>query len=286
MSTTPHTFIGAEALAARLDDPRLRLFDCRSDLLDANAGREAYERGHLPQARHADLARELSAPVTVSTGRHPLPDPARFETTLRDWGVNGDSIVVAYDDRNGAYAARLWWMLRWLGHDDVCVLDGGYARWTQLGLPTATDRTPALPRGDFVAHPRGAMVATAADVALAGRDRTIRVLDARGAERFRGDVEPIDAVAGHVPGAVNHPYTASLGPDGRALPPRELRSTFSAPLGDVGPDRTIAMCGSGVTACHLLLALEHAGLAGGRLYAGSWSEWIRDPSRPVAKGPD
>jgi len=284
--TTPRTYIEAETLAAQLGDERLRLFDCRSDLTDPEAGRAAYARGHLPGARYADLNRDLSAPVTAATGRHPLPDPARFEATLRQWGVNGDSIVVAYDDRNGAYAARLWWMLRWLGHDEVRVLDGGYARWTHLGLPTVTDAAPQLPQGDFAARPRDSMVVTAADVALAGRDASARVLDARGAERFRGEVEPIDAVAGHVPGAVNHPYTTSLASDGRTLPPPQLRSSFAASLGEVPAPRTIAMCGSGVTACHILLALEHAGLEGGRLYAGSWSEWIRDPSRPVAKGPD
>jgi thiosulfate/3-mercaptopyruvate sulfurtransferase len=283
---TPHTFVDAETLAVLLGDGRLRLFACRFDLADPEAGRAAYARGHLPLARYSDLNRDLSAPVTASTGRHPLPAPERFEATLRDWGVGRESIVVAYDDRAGAYAARLWWMLRWLGHDDVRVLDGGYARWTRLGLPVVTEPPPRFARGDFVARPRPAMLVSAREVLAAAAGGKARVLDARGAERFRGDVEPIDTVAGHVPGALNHPYTSNLAADGRVLAPERLRAAFATTLSDAAGGRAIAMCGSGVTACHLLLALEHAGLAGARLYPGSWSEWIRDPARPVAKGSD
>jgi thiosulfate/3-mercaptopyruvate sulfurtransferase len=282
MST--HTLIQAEALAERLGDSRLRIFDCRFDLARPDSGRERYLDQHLPGAMYADLNRDLAAPATARSGRHPLPPPATFEARLRAWGVNTGSLVVAYDDGNGAYAARLWWMLRWLGHDEVVVLDGGMRRWLALGLPL-DEEVPVPPRaGDFVARLRPECAVDAATVLEAARDATARVLDVRAPERYRGEVEPIDAVAGHVPGARNHPFTASLDAQGRFLPPDELRRQLTASLDGVPADRTIAMCGSGVTACHLLLALEHAGLVGARLYPGSWSEWSSDPSRPVRTG--
>jgi thiosulfate/3-mercaptopyruvate sulfurtransferase len=261
----------------------LRIFDCRFDLARPDSGRERYLDEHLPGAVYADLNRDLAAPATATSGRHPLPSPATFEARLRAWGVNAGSLVVAYDDGNGAYAARLWWMLRWLGHDAVQVLDGGMRRWLALGLPL-DDAVPTPASGDFVARLRPACTADAATVLITAGDATARVLDVRAPERYRGEVEPIDAVAGHVPGARNHPFTASLDAQGRFLPPDELRRQLSASLDGVPADRTIAMCGSGVTACHLLLALEHAGLGGARLYPGSWSEWSSDPARPVRTG--
>jgi thiosulfate/3-mercaptopyruvate sulfurtransferase len=277
------TLIQAEDLARRLHEPALRVFDCRFDLARPEAGRESYATGHVPGAAYADLNRDLSAPQTAASGRHPLPTPAEFELRLRSFGVNRDSLVVAYDDGNAMYASRLWWMLRWLGHDEVFVLDGGLRRWVRLGLPTdivAPERAP----GDFVARPRPGFAVDAARVLADSGNREARLLDARAPERYRGEVEPIDAVAGHVPGARNHPFASSLGPDDRFLPPEALREAFVEQLRGVAPERTIAMCGSGVTACHLLLAMEHAGLAGAKLYPGSWSEWSRDPSRPVARG--
>ncbi|MDQ1241274.1 MAG: Sulfurtransferase [Pseudomonadota bacterium] len=277
------TLIQAEALAERLGDPRLRIFDCRFDLARPDSGRERYLDEHLPGAVYADLNRDLAAPATATSGRHPLPSPATFEARLQAWGVNAGSLVVAYDDGNGAYAARLWWMLRWLGHDAVQVLDGGMRRWLALGLPL-DDAVPTPASGDFVARLRPECTADAATVLITAGDATARVLDVRAPERYRGEVEPIDAVAGHVPGARNHPFTASLDAQGRFLPPDELRRQLSASLDGVPADRTIAMCGSGVTACHLLLALEHAGLGGARLYPGSWSEWSSDPARPVRTG--
>jgi thiosulfate/3-mercaptopyruvate sulfurtransferase len=277
------TLIGAEALADRLEDPRLRLFDCRFDLARPDEGRLRYEDAHLPGAIYVDLNRDLSAPVTAISGRHPLPSPAIFESRLRAWGVNTDSLVVACDDGNGMYAARLWWMLRWLGHDDVAVLDGGLRRWLQLGLPV-TDERPQPVAGNFVARPRTSLAVDAAAVLDASSDPAARVIDVRAPERYRGEVEPIDAVAGHVPGARNHPFVESLDGDGRFLRPDSLREALVRSLDGVSPERVIAMCGSGVTACHLLLALEHAGLRGGRLYPGSWSEWSSDPSRPVRTG--
>jgi thiosulfate/3-mercaptopyruvate sulfurtransferase len=277
------TLIDAEALADRLGDPRLRLFDCRFDLARPDDGRRRYLDEHLPGAMYADLNRDLAAPVTATSGRHPLPSPAAFETRLRSWGVSADSLVVAYDDGNGMYAARLWWMLRWLGHDEVAVLDGGLRRWLKLGLPV-TDEVPQPVAGDFVAHPRTSMAVDAAAVLDASADPRTRILDARAPERYRGEVEPIDAVAGHVPGARNHPYVQSLDGEVCFLRPEALREALARSLDGAPPARTIAMCGSGVTACHLLLALEHAGLPGALLYPGSWSEWSSDPSRPVRTG--
>ena len=280
---TTRTLIEAEALASLLGDARLRVFDCRFDLARPAYGRAAYGEEHLPGAVFADLNTDLSAPATATSGRHPLPAPEVFAARLRAWGVNADSRVVAYDDNSGAYAARLWWMLRWLGHDDVAVLDGGMRRWLQLGLPLTED-VPAPTPGNFIAQPRPGMVVSAPAVLTAASDPSARVLDARAPERYRGEVEPIDKVAGHIPGARNHPFGMSLDSQGRFLPPQALRDAFAASLDGVAPESTIVYCGSGVTACHMLLSLEHAGLTGARLYPGSWSEWSGDPSRPVATG--
>jgi thiosulfate/3-mercaptopyruvate sulfurtransferase len=277
------TLVAAEDLARHLDAPRLRVFDCRFDLGRPEEGRRLYRLGHLPGATHADLNRDLAGPPGPGRGRHPLPDPEAFAARLRAWGVNRDSQVVACDDGSGMYAARLWWMLRWLGHEEVAVLDGGLRRWRELGLPLTT-ALPSHGAGDFVASPRPGLPAVAAEVQIAAADPSCRVLDARAPERYRGEVEPIDAVAGHVPGARNHPYGASLAADGRFRPPGELRAALEASLDGVPVGRAIAMCGSGVTACHLLLALEHAGLPGARLYPGSWSEWSSDPARAVRTG--
>jgi thiosulfate/3-mercaptopyruvate sulfurtransferase len=279
------TLIAAEALAERLGEPEIRVFDCRFDLARPDVGRERYLEAHLPGATYAGLDRDLSAPPTATSGRHPLPDPEAFARRLREWGVDDDSSIVAYDDGNGMYAARLWWMLRWLGHDDVAVLDGGFERWRSLGLPV-TQEVPARRPGSFAARPRAESAVDAAQILAIGRDPARRLLDARATERYRGDVEPIDAVAGHVPGARNHPFMASLDPSGRFRSSDDLRLALLASLDGVPAERTVAMCGSGVTACHLLLALEHAGLPGARLYPGSWSEWSRDPARPVATGPE
>jgi thiosulfate/3-mercaptopyruvate sulfurtransferase len=275
--------IQAEDLAERLEDAALRIFDCRFDLARPDAGRAHYDDEHLPGAVHADLNRDLSVPQTPGSGRHPLPTPSAFETQLRRWGVSGDSVIVAYDDGNSMYAARLWWMLRWLGHEQSLVLDGGMRRWMQLGLPL-DETIPSRPPGNFVARPHPQLVVDAQQVLAASRDSTSLILDVRAPERFRGDVEPIDAVAGHVPGARNHPFTSSLEADGRFLPAAQLRTALEQRLGGMPAQRTVAMCGSGVSACHLLLAMDIAGLPGAPLYPGSWSEWSRDPMRPVARG--
>lgn len=280
---TTRTLIQAEELASLLGDARLRIFDCRFDLARPTYGRTAYLDEHLPGAIYADLNTDLSSAATATSGRHPLPSPAWFEARLRAWGLHADSRVVAYDDSNGAYAARLWWMLRWVGHDDVAVLDGGMRRWLQLGLPL-TDEVPAPAPGRFTARPRAAMIASADDVLAASADPAARILDARATERYRGEVEPIDRVAGHIPGARNHAFGTSLDAQGRFLAPDALRASLRPSLDSIGAERTIVYCGSGVTACHVLLALEHAGLGGARLYPGSWSQWSSDPGRPVRTG--
>jgi len=280
---TTRTLIQAEELASLLGDARLRIFDCRFDLARPAYGRTAYLDEHVPGAIFADLNTDLSSPVTATSGRHPLPSPAELEARLRAWGLNADSRVVAYDDNNGAYAARLWWMLRWAGHDDVAVLDGGMRRWLQLGLPLTED-VPARAPGNFIARPRAAMAVSADDVLAASADPATCILDARAPERYRGEVEPIDKVAGHIPGARNHPFGMSLDSQGRFLAPDALRDSLRTSLDDASAERAIVYCGSGVTACHVLLALEHAGLRGARLYPGSWSQWSSDPARPVRTG--
>jgi thiosulfate/3-mercaptopyruvate sulfurtransferase len=278
------TIVTAEHAATRLKDPRLLVFDCRHELMNPAAGRAAYARGHLPGAIHLDLDHDLAVPATATSGRHPLPPPDGFAARLRAWGVNDDSLLLAYDDASGLWAARFWWMAaKWLGHRHVAVLDGGLRRWAALGLPVTTDTPPPRPAGTFEGRLDAAAVVDADVTQAAALDPGSRVLDARAAERYRGEVEPVDKVAGHIPGALNLPTSSLVTADGTLLAPPELEAAFTRSLGGVPPARTIAYCGSGVTACHLLLALERAGLPGAKLYAGSWSEWSRDASRPVAK---
>jgi thiosulfate/3-mercaptopyruvate sulfurtransferase len=277
------TLIDANTLVEHLSRDGLTLFDCRFDLANVQWGEAEYASAHLPGAHYLHLDRDLSGPVTTSSGRHPLPDPAILTRRLGELGVAADSQLIAYDQGNGAHAARLWWLARWIGVRHVAVLDGGIAAWRAAGLPL----TPAVPVP--TSRALEASIDTAAWVSSDEVDTLRRqpgnlLIDARSAERFAGRNEPIDKVAGHVPGARNLPFSASLGADGRFLPVRELQRRFGILLGSLPPAAIISMCGSGVTACHTLLALEHAGLPGARLYAGSWSEWIRAPRRPVATG--
>lgn len=284
MPFTP--LISTETLETRLGDADLVVVDARFSLADPAAGLRAYEDAHVPGARYADLDRDLAGPVVPGvTGRHPLPTPERAAVTFGAWGIDAGARVVAYDDAGGAIAARLWWLLRYFGHDEVAVLDGGWSAWRAEGRPVSADR-PAPRARIFRPAPRPEMLADANDVAAeiaAGGC----VLDARAAARFRGEVEPIDLRAGHVPGARSAPFAENLGPDGRMRPASELRARYRALLGEAadGPaHRAIAYCGSGVTGAHDLLAIVRAGLPEPRLYAGSWSHWITDPARPVATG--
>jgi thiosulfate/3-mercaptopyruvate sulfurtransferase len=263
------------------------LLDCRFDLNDPGAGRRAYAEGHIPGARHADLNQDLSSPVTSTSGRHPLPAPDALAEYFAAAGIRGGTQVIAYDEANGSFAARAWWLLGWLGKAPVAVLDGGFKAWVAAGAPVETGEPKPAHGGAqpaFTVHLRPETVLTATDVLRALEDPRRLLVDARAAERFAGAVEPLDPVAGHVPGAVNHPFTGNLGEDGRFLPAAELRRRWLDRLRGTEPADAILMCGSGVTACHNILAMASAGLPGGKLYAGSWSEWIRDPERPVARG--
>lgn len=275
------TLVQAEALAAALDDAGVVVLDARFSLADPAAGERDYLAAHIPGARYAHLDRDLSGHGGRGQGRHPWPDAEAFRARLSAWGVAPGTQVVAYDGGDGAFAARLWCLLRRLGHDTVAVLDGGWARWTALGLPVAAAIPSPVP-ARYEARFDAAGLLDADDVRR-HLDAGGLLVDARAPERFRGEVEPIDPVAGHVPGAVNRPYAANLA-DGRFKPAARLRAEFEALLGGRPAGDLVAMCGSGVTACHHLLAMEHAGLPGARLFAGSWSGWIDDPSRPVATG--
>ena len=275
------TLLRPADLMGHLADPGWLVLDCRFELTEPAAGERAWAASHIPGALYAHLDRDLSGPVTAATGRHPLPARQSFAATLSRWGVTPATQVVAYDSSSGMFAARLWWMLRWAGHDRVAVLDGGLQGWTAAGGSldqSVQQRQPARLAPAW----REDMAVSTADLVplLARRDRVL--VDARGPDRFEGRVEPIDPVAGHVPGAVNHPCQRNLDAAGRFLPPAELLERWQATLGGRPPESAICMCGSGVSACHDLLALESAGLSGARLYPGSWSEWIRDPGRPVA----
>ena len=277
------TLIGVDSLQKLLGKPRLAVVDCRFDLMNPDAGRQAYLAGHIPGARYADLNRDLSASVGPHTGRHPLPAPETFARRLSEFGIGDGTQVVAYDDANGSFAARLWWMLRWVGHGAVAVLDGGFKAWTAHGGPLQSGY-PEFNVEHFTPRLDAQAVLSTAEIERALKISAILLVDARSPERFAGTAESIDPVAGHIPGAVNHPMTANLDTDGRFLRAAELQARWRERLGGKGAETVVAMCGSGVTACHNLLSLEVAGLSGGKLYAGSWSEWIRDPRRPVARG--
>ena len=281
---TYQLLIDVPTLQAHLADPNFRVVDCRFELGEPGAGRAVYQRGHIPAATYAHLDDDLSGPRTPWTGRHPLPDASTLAATFSRLGIDGDTQVVAYDDSGGAYAARLWWLLRWLGHVSVAVLDGGLAAWQAAGLPLSTSATSVAARRFVAAAPVVAQV-TADELALLLARKACWLLDARSTERFEGRIEPLDPRAGHIPGASSRPFARNLGPDGRFLAPAALQDQLSRLLRGRPATEVVSMCGSGVTACHTLLALEIAGLSGARLYAGSWSEWCRDPARPVAVGP-
>lgn len=281
------TLVQAETLAMALNRADLVIMDCRFSLLDQNAGEQDYLSSHLPGAAYAHLERDLSDMTPSGDGRHPWPSVAQMANKLLRWGIGPTSQVIAYDDGDGAIAARLWFLLRMLGHEKVAVLDGGWARWTALGLPASS--SPPSTEGQFRAQYAAAQLAFDssrlfdADRVQDHLGRGGMLVDVRAAPRFRGEEEPLDRIAGHVSGAVNRPYSQNL-VDGCFKSPMQLAEEFRALLGARPPSDVVAMCGSGVTACHHLLAMERAGFPGAGLYAGSWSGWISDVSRPIASG--
>lgn len=273
------TLVSTETLARHLDDPKWVVFDCRFDVTRPKTGREGYLKKHIPGALYADLDADWSSPPGPGDGRHPLPDPDTLCERLSAWGVGADSQVVVYDDGVGSVAARIWWTLRWLGHDAAALLDGCFGKWLEEGRPV-TDEIPQPAPAVFRGAADDAMWIATGEVERLLDDDASVVIDARPPERFSGERETVDSVGGHIPNSVNHPLMRNLGENGCFLPPEQLRRQYETLQKPV----TIHSCGSGVTACHNLLAMEVAGLPGSRLYVGSWSEWIASPQRPTAKG--
>ena len=277
----PHPLVSCEQLAAHLNDPDWRIVDCRHQLSDVGYGQRVYAEGHLPGAFFMHLDRDLSGAMSGCNGRHPLPNPQVLAAKFGAIGISSRTQVVAYDDAEGMVSGRLWWMLRWLGHDNVAVLDGGFNRWVKEGRPLTRDIPVVLPTV-FEVEQRD-WVVTADEVLANIASPELVVVDARGPDRFRGENETIDPVGGHIPGARNRFFRDNLDADGRFRPAAELRREFLELFAGTPPDKTVMQCGSGVSACHNLIALELAGLTGARLYAGSWSEWCSNSARPVEK---
>jgi thiosulfate/3-mercaptopyruvate sulfurtransferase len=276
------TLISTSDLARQFDDPRFVIVDCRHSLADPDAGQRAYLDAHIPGARFLHMDRDLSGVKTGRNGRHPLPELQVFVSKLGAAGIDAAKQVVAYDQNAGMWASRLWWLLRWLGQDAVAVLDGGLDKWIAEARPTS-NLGPDPHATRFVPKPPQP-VASSDEILRHLDDGALLVLDARASERYRGDIEPIDPIAGHIPGARNRPYTENLAAEGTFKPAALLRSEFDALLGARSPSTVVHQCGSGVTACHNILAMAVAGLPGSRLYPGSWSEWAADRARPVALG--
>ncbi len=274
------TIIQADTLKQTLPNADWLILDCRFLLADTSYGEKAYHQGHIPNAFYLHLDHDLSSPITPTTGRHPLPDVAQLTAKLQGLGLNQHTQVVVYDDSNGTMAGRAWWLLRWMGHNAVALLDGGYPAWLQQNGDVQT-ATPALPQaGDFQARLQTAFTVEADDLL---NNPALQVIDARAAERYRGEIEPTDPIAGRIPNAINRPLTDNLH-NGLFKSPEQLRHEWQAIIGERDLTTLVHSCGSGVTACHNQLAMEIAGITGSKLYAGSWSEWIRDPNRPIARG--
>jgi thiosulfate/3-mercaptopyruvate sulfurtransferase len=276
------TLISAEQLAVAID--RCVVVDCRHDLFNHDAGFAAYEEGHIPGAFFLHQDDDIAGEKTGMNGRHPLPNRDDLEGVLQRLGLNTGQQLVTYDGQGGMYAGRLWWMAKWLGHQEVAVLDGGIAAWIKLGLPQSKHSPNHPKKGSFKMASSLVGSVSAANIEANLAQREFQVLDARAAERYRGEVEPLDPRAGHIPGALNRPFQSNLRPDGMFKPAEVLRAEFTSLLAGKEPSTLIHQCGSGVTACHNLLAMEYAGLNGSLLYPGSWSEWSSLPERPIATG--
>lgn len=281
---TFQTLISPDDLLSRLDDPDLVIVDCRFSLDDIEKGRRDYQESHIPGAIYAHIDDDLSGPVVAGeTGRHPLPPVDDFAKSLGSWGIGPDVQVVVYDDRGGAIAARLWWLLKWMGHDQVAVLDGGFPRWQREDHPTTAD-IPDLKVRQFTPALRENMVFTADDILTHFGDPAYRLIDSRAPERYSGEQESIDPVAGRIPGAISYHFQRNLDIEESFAPAEFLKGRFHVVFDGVPAGRIVFYCGSGVTAAHNILAVVHAGLGMPRLYAGSWSEWITDPERPIVTG--
>lgn len=277
------TLIEVEDVFAHLHDPDWVIVDCRFDLTNVEWGFKDYQQGHIPGSVYAHLDHDCSAPPTPHTGRHPLPSPQEFANTLERLGISNHSQVVALDTTGGSFAARFWWMLKWLGHSTVAVLNGGWNAWKSAGFPLAQG-IETRPRGKFVPNPHPEKFITTTEMLNLLEKPDYKIIDARAPERHRGEFEPLDPVAGHIPGSVNRFHEKNLAHSGKLKSAEILRKEFTDLIGNTPTHQVIVYCGSGVTSCHHLLAMEYAGIQGAKLYAGSWSEWIRDLNRPIEVG--
>lgn len=279
------TLISPAALLPHLGDDHWRIIDCRFSLTAPDAGHQEYLQAHIPGALYAHLDHDLSGPITSTSGRHPLPERTSLAELFSGWGIDRQTQVVVYDSNSGMMAARLWWLLRWMGHETVALLDGGLARWQREGHPLSAATPNLTPRHFVASAPLESVITSDQLLAQLNADSHLLV-DVRAAERFTGEIEPMDRIAGHIPGALNIPLQLSLDAKGNFLSSTQLRTHFENALGIASPQYLSVMCGSGVTACHTLLALRIAGIGGAQLYAGSWSEWITDPQRPIVTRTD
>ena len=282
MTQTFKTVIEAETLARHVDAPDWRIIDCRFDLANKAAGRQAYAEAHIPNAVYAHLEEDLSGPHTAESGRHPLPSAQVLADRFSNWGIDEKTQIVAYDGQSGALASRLWWLSRWLGHDRVAVLNGGFAAWQAAAYPS-NGLIPTITARTFRARVDDTLWISSRDLQTQLAQGDVLLLDARDEARFRGEVEPLDKIAGHIPGSLNSPFEWNLDTDGKFLTPGKLQAHFSQIATKFRGKKIIHSCGSGVTACHNILAMEIMGLSGSLLYPGSWSEWITDPNRPVIR---
>jgi thiosulfate/3-mercaptopyruvate sulfurtransferase len=276
--------VSTEQLASHLNDPAWVIFDCRHDLVDHGKGERLYRGSHIPGAHFASVETALAGTKNGKNGRHPLPTPEAFGEFLASLGVTPATRIVAYDDAGGLYAARWWWLARWIGLTQVALLDGGWPKWVAEGCAVTTEMPVPMAAVALPVRADAASVWSANDVLRLLENRSFGLIDARAGERYRGEVEPMDPVAGHIPGALNRFYKANLKADLTFRPAAELKQEFTALIGERAPEQVGHQCGSGITACANIFAMEYAGLPGSKLYAGSWSEWVADPSRPVAKG--
>lgn len=278
-----NTIISAQQLNEIIDNDNVRVFDCRFSLKDPQGGLKNYRAGHLPNAQFADMDTQLSSAMTETSGRHPLPEVEIFINQLKEWGINNDTQIVAYDDISGAFAARLWWMLRWVGHDNVAVLDGGMQKWTDAGFGVSQDEVN-FAQGSFSGAANMQWLVDIDTVQSELAAGQITLIDARSADRFTAKDQKTDPVPGHVPGSTSLPFPGNLTKDGLFESPAVIKQRFTNTIQDQPITNVVNMCGSGVTACHNLLAQAVAGLPPTKIFIGSWSQWIRDPTRPIATG--